>query len=52
MNLMISETALRLTPAARHDSVVVDIHATRECGLGQALVARSNRELIRKEAMA
>ena len=43
MNLMISETALRLTPAATHDNVAVDIltYATGECALGQVLVARS-----------
>ena len=43
MNLMISETALRLTPAAMHDNVAVDIlnYATGECPLGQVLVARS-----------
>ena len=43
MNLMISETALRLTPAAADDNVAVDIltYATGECALGQVLVARS-----------
>src|SRR5215813_7482367 len=43
MNLMISETALRLTPAATHDNVAVDIlmFATGECALGRVLVARS-----------
>jgi O-6-methylguanine DNA methyltransferase len=40
---MISETALRLTPAVTHDNAAVDIltYATRECPLGQVLVARS-----------
>ena len=43
MNLMISETALRLTSAATHDNVAVDIltYVTGECPLGQVLVARS-----------
>jgi AraC family transcriptional regulator of adaptative response/methylated-DNA-[protein]-cysteine methyltransferase len=43
MNLMISETALRLTPAATHDNVAVDIltYATGECALGQVLIACS-----------
>src|SRR5262249_14131040 len=43
MNLMISETALRLTSAATHDNVAVDIltYVTGECSLGQVLVARS-----------
>ena len=43
MNLMISETALRLTPAAADDNVAVDIltYATGECAVGQVLVARS-----------
>jgi AraC family transcriptional regulator of adaptative response/methylated-DNA-[protein]-cysteine methyltransferase len=43
MNLMIFETALRLTPAATHGNVAIDIlsYATCECALGQVLVARS-----------
>jgi AraC family transcriptional regulator, regulatory protein of adaptative response / methylated-DNA-[protein]-cysteine methyltransferase len=43
MNLMISERALRLGPAAAHDNVAVDIltYATGECALGRVLVARS-----------
>jgi len=43
MNLMISETALRLSPAATGAHVAVDIlsYATGECALGQVLVARS-----------
>jgi len=42
MNLMISETALRLTSAATDDNVALDIltYATGECALGQVLVAR------------
>lgn len=41
------------TPAT-HDSAAVDIltYATGECALGQVLIARSNRQLMRKEAMA
>jgi AraC family transcriptional regulator of adaptative response/methylated-DNA-[protein]-cysteine methyltransferase len=43
MNLMISETTLRLTPPATHANVAVDTlsYATGECALGQVLVARS-----------
>jgi AraC family transcriptional regulator, regulatory protein of adaptative response / methylated-DNA-[protein]-cysteine methyltransferase len=42
MNLMISETALRLSSAATHDKVVdILTYATGECALGQVLVARS-----------
>jgi O-6-methylguanine DNA methyltransferase len=43
MNLMISETALRLAPAATHANVAVDIlsYAIGECALGKVLVARS-----------
>ncbi len=43
MNLMIPETALRLTFAATRDNVAVDIltYATSKCALGQVLVARS-----------
>jgi AraC family transcriptional regulator, regulatory protein of adaptative response / methylated-DNA-[protein]-cysteine methyltransferase len=43
MNLMISETASRLTLAATHTNATVDIlsYATGECALGQVLVARS-----------
>src|ERR1700751_5430393 len=43
MNLMISETALRLAPAASHARLALDIicHATGECALGPVLVARS-----------
>jgi AraC family transcriptional regulator, regulatory protein of adaptative response / methylated-DNA-[protein]-cysteine methyltransferase len=43
MNLMISETALRLSPAATCAHVAIDIlsYATGECALGQVLVARS-----------
>ena len=43
MNLMISETLLQHTPAARHADVAVDIlfYATGECALGRVLVARS-----------
>jgi AraC family transcriptional regulator, regulatory protein of adaptative response / methylated-DNA-[protein]-cysteine methyltransferase len=43
MNLMIPETALRLTSAAMHDNVAVDIltYATGECALGHVLVGRS-----------
>jgi AraC family transcriptional regulator, regulatory protein of adaptative response / methylated-DNA-[protein]-cysteine methyltransferase len=45
MNLMISETALRLSPAATCDHVAIDIlsYATGECALGQVLVARSTK---------
>ena len=43
MNLMISEIASRLMPAAAHADATVDtiFYATGECGLGLLLVARS-----------
>jgi AraC family transcriptional regulator, regulatory protein of adaptative response / methylated-DNA-[protein]-cysteine methyltransferase len=43
MNLMISEAALRLSPAAKQANAAVEIlfHATGECALGKVLVARS-----------
>jgi O-6-methylguanine DNA methyltransferase len=43
MNLMISEAALRLAPAASHAKLALDIisYASGECALGRVLVARS-----------